>query len=141
MPVLLKSLKDKNYRVRSLTVYELGNIADDSTAIALVEALQDKAIEVKRSAICALNQIASEQVAEVISASLPYKDNFIDNIAASILSKDGKLEYISNLWKALLQAKYINQAKEINFTSATDNLYSAIEKIQQQHRVYNPEFC
>ncbi|AFY53402.1 HEAT repeat-containing protein [Rivularia sp. PCC 7116] len=148
IPALLKLLKDENYRVRSLAAYELGNIADDSTAIpsvsfanALIETLQDKAIDVRRSAICALNKIDSEQAAEVISASLPYKDNFIDNIAASILSKHGKLEYITHLWKALVQAKYINQAKEINFHSATDNLYSTIEKIQQQHQIYNPKFC
>lgn len=49
--------------------------------------------------------------------------------------KDGKLEYIPHLWKALLAARYIN------FPSATDNLYSAIEKIQQRHQRYNPKFC
>ncbi|MGD1910252.1 MAG: HEAT repeat domain-containing protein [Rivularia sp. (in: cyanobacteria)] len=124
-----------------LTAYELGNIADNSTAMALMEALQDKAIGVRREAICALSKIDREQAIKVIWASLPYKDNFIVNIAASILSKSRKFQYIPHLWKALVQAEYIHQAKEINFHEATNNLYSAIEKIQQQHQLYNPELC
>ena len=140
IPVLLQSLKDENYRVRSLTANLLGDIADNSTAIALIEALQDEDIGVRREAISTLSKIDSEQAIEVILISLPYKDNFIDRIAASILSKAGKLQYIPYLWKALVQAKYINQAKGIHFPSATDNLYSAIEKIQQHHQRYNPNF-
>ncbi len=31
--------------------------------------------------------------------------------------------------------------EQLNFPSAINNLYSAIEKIQQQHQLYNPEFC
>ena len=148
IPALLQTLKDESYTVRVLAADLLGEITDNSTTIppaslvnALIEALEDKNIGVKRTAICTLSKIDSEQAAEFISASLPYKDNFIDNIAASILSKNGKLEYIPHLWKALVKAKYINQAREINFNSATNNLYSAIEKIQQQHQLYNPEFC
>ncbi|MEM9926713.1 MAG: hypothetical protein AAF915_23690 [Cyanobacteria bacterium P01_D01_bin.50] len=67
--------------------------------------------------------------------------SIITFIAASILSKSRKLQYIPHLWKGLVQAEYIHQAKEINFPSATNNLYSAIEKIQQQHQLYNPELC
>ncbi len=148
IPVLLQSLKDENSGVRSLTADLLGEMADNSTAIpsvsfanALIEALQDKNIGVRRNAISALSKIDSEQAIEAILASLPYKDNFIDKVAASILTKVGKIQYIPHLWKALLQAKYINQAKDINFPSATDDLYSAIEKIQQHHQRYNPEFC
>ncbi|MGB3754745.1 MAG: HEAT repeat domain-containing protein [Rivularia sp. (in: cyanobacteria)] len=145
IPVLLQSLKDENYTVRSLTANLLGDIADNSTAIpsvsfanALIEALQDEDIGVRREAISTLSKIDSERAIEVILVSLPYKDNFIDRIAASILSKAGKLQYIPYLWKALVQAKYINQAKGIHCPSATDNLYSAIEKTQQQHQRYNP---
>ena len=133
IPALLQTLKDENCRVRSLTANALGNIADYSTAIALIEVLQDEEIEVQRAALGGLGGIGSEQAIEATLKSLSHHDYIIDKIAASILSKVGKLEYISHLWKALLAARYIK------FPSATDNLYSAIEKIQRHHQLYNPK--
>ena len=67
--------------------------------------------------------------------SLPHNDYIVDKVAAEIFMKNGKLEHVSHLWKALLAARYTE------ITSATNKLYSAIEKIQQQHQLYNPEFC
>ncbi|BAY85578.1 hypothetical protein NIES267_50780 [Calothrix parasitica NIES-267] len=135
IPALIQTLQDENHRVRAGAAYTLGLIADNSTISALTRILRDSDFQVRQMAIFALGKIASDQAIEAISASLPHCDRIVDEVAAEILMEDGKLQHIPRLWKALSAARYIN------FSSATNKLYSAIEKIQQQHQLYNPEFC
>ncbi|MBV6627510.1 MAG: HEAT repeat domain-containing protein [Rivularia sp. (in: Bacteria)] len=135
IPTLVKTLQDENHRVRAAAAYALSLIPDNSTLTALTKVLQDNDFHVRQMAILALDKNGSEQAIKAILTSLPHNDYLVDKVAAEILMKVGKLEHIPYLWKALLAARYIN------FTSATNNLYSAIENIQQQHQLYNPEFC
>ena len=125
----------KHHRVRAAAAYALSLIPDNSTLSALTKLLQDSDFHVRQMAILALEKNGSEQAIKAILESLPHNDYIVDKVAAEIFMKDGKLEHIPRLWKALLAARYDN------FPSATNNLYSAIEKIQQHHQHYNPEFC
>ncbi len=135
IPALIKTLEDENHRVRAAAAYALSLIPDNSTLPVLIKLLEDKNFNVRQMAILALEKNGSEQAIEAILISLPHNNYLVDKVAAEILMEDGKLEHIPLLWKALLTARYIEIA------SATNNLYSAIEKIQQQHQLYNPEFC
>ena len=134
IPDFVQTLQDENHRVRAAAAYVLGLIADNSTIPALTKVLQDSDFHVRQMAILSLGKIGNEAAIEAISASLPHNDYLVDKVAASILMEDRKLQHIPYLWKALLVARYEN------LLSATNNLYSAIEKIQQHHQRYNPEF-
>ena len=136
----LQSLKNPDGYVRWKAAEALGNMGDETTVPALIEALDDKAAGVREFAAKALGEIGDSQAMEPLIDTLEDKSNFVRLEAVKALEGIADEQAISPLVKSLkdseLRQNAANALAEIGKPELVDEALEKHRSILQRAGTY-----